>query len=224
MHKINWHTIWIIGAGRFGQPAAQRICNARPQTIVTLIDPEPLPPTVVDCRQIRSVQADGISFLVNALDGQNDPDWIVPAAPVHVAFEWMCRRLSSRFAVEPIPVPGSAVDHLPNPQPGSLGTLYVSNAAWVCPDDCPEPADCCTVTGKPHPCIVYRALQEIQTDGFESVAIRSRQLLPGVGGYSPDDLYQALNRVSTTTRPVLLSTACCCHGVIDAFRLNPLEI
>jgi len=223
MKKPNWHTIWIVGAGRFGQLAALRICEARPGCAVTLVDPRSLQQVDVSCNRIRPMQADGIQFLVEKLNGTDDPDWIVPAAPVHVAYEWIRSRLSSRYAIEPVAVSPAALDQLPNPQPGGIGTLYVSNATWTCPDDCPEPAEACSVTGEAHPCIVYRELQELESSGFESVVIRSRQLLPGVGGYTPQALYDALDKAEAAEGTVLLSTACRCHGVLNAFRLKPLN-
>ena len=222
MQNPNWHNIWIIGAGSFGQLAARRICTAQPQCAVTLVDPEPVQ-SIDECHtRIRQVQTDGIRFLVEKLDTTNQPDWIVPAAPVHVAYEYIRGKLSSHFSFEPAAFLPSAVKHLPNPQPGDTGTLYVSNATWICPDDCPEPADHCTVTEEAHPCFVYRVLQEISSESIESIAIRSHQLLPGVGGYAPRALFDALDRVRTSTNTVLLSTACRCHGVLNAFRLKPL--
>jgi hypothetical protein len=223
MEKPNWHTIWIIGAGRFGQLAARRIVKARPRCGITLVDPEVLQIDNIGATRVRQVNADGIEFLLENLDGTSEPDWIVPAAPVHVAYAWMRRRLSSQFSIEPVAVPLSVIDRLPNPQPAGLGTLFVSNATWICPDDCPEPAEACTVTGEAHPCIVYRELEILNPPGFASVVVRSRQLLPGVGGYTSQDLAVALERVAAAKGAVLLSTACRCHAVLDAFRLISLK-
>ena len=223
MHRPNWNSIWIIGAGRFGQLAGQRICKAWPQCAVTLVDSKPMHLENGLCNQIRWVHADGIRFLAEALNGKDDPDWIVPAAPVHVAYEWIRSKLALQFAFETVTIPRSAADRLPNPQPGKAGTLYFSNATWVCPDDCPEPVESCTVTGEAHTCIVYRTLEELQIKGFETVVIRSWQLLPGVGGYTPDALAAALDRVRAAKVQLLLSTACRCHGVMDAFRLISLK-
>jgi hypothetical protein len=223
MKTHNAKNIWIIGAGRFGQLAARRICKTWPQCTVTLIDPVKIP-AMNECRAgFRQVQMDGIAFLVQELGTENDPDWIVPAAPVHVAYEWMQSKLSGRFAIEPVTIPASAMEHLPNPQPGGPGTLYVSNATWICPDDCPEPADHCTFTKEAHSCIVYRELRNLSSDGFESIVIRSHQLLPGVGGYTPSALVDALDRVRTSRSTLLLSTACRCHAVLNAFQLKTLE-
>jgi hypothetical protein len=51
--------------------------------------------------------------------------------------------------------------------------------------------------------------------------IRSRQLAPGVGGYPPAALRQAEAASLAAPRSVLLATACKCHAVIDAFRIDP---
>lgn len=222
MQHPNWHNIWIIGAGRFGQLAAQRICTAQPQCAVTLVDPEPVQNIGGRRIRIKQIQMEGIAFLVERLEAAKAPDWIVPAAPVHVAYEYLRSKLSSQYSFDPAAIPPSAMKHLPNPLPGGHGTLYVSNATWICPDDCPDPADRCTVTDQAHPCVLYRVLQELSLESVDSITIRSRQLLPGVGGYSPQALVDALDRMRTSKSTVLLSTACRCHGVLNAFRLKPL--
>ena len=222
MHATIWHSIWIIGAGRFGQLAASRICKEQTRCAVTLIDPDPVSITNLHASGVRHMKADGVAYLVERLDGTHKPDWIVPAAPVHVAYEWVRGKLSSDFSIDPLAMPSEAMKILPHPQPGGFGTLYVSNANWICPDDCPEPAAYCTFTGEAHPCTVYQKLQELSIGNYKSVVIRSRQLLPGVGGYTPNELYEALDSVQAAKTPLLLATACRCHGVINAFQLKPL--
>ena len=63
-------------------------------------------------------------------------------------------------------------------------------------------------------------LKNIEFSSFRSVVICSRQLFPGVGGYAPHALFQALHEIEQSHHRILLSTACRCHGVLDAFRLS----
>ena len=56
--------------------------------------------------------------------------------------------------------------------------------------------------------------------GLKGIVIQSRQLAPGVGGYAPSELFEVLSLVRSAETPVLLSTACKCHGVINAFEVG----
>ncbi|MGD8613081.1 MAG: potassium transporter, partial [Desulfobacterales bacterium] len=94
----------------------------------------------------------------------------------------------------------------------------LSIADFKCPANCSEPDDICTHTGKPRPMILHEFLKSIQPKGFTSIVIRSHQLAPGVGGYTPAALFDALDQIKKMQSPVLLSTACSCHGVMNAFK------
>jgi hypothetical protein len=71
---------------------------------------------------------------------------------------------------------------IPNPMRGRKGELFTSLAHFLCPEDCPGPAQYCTTTKKR--CIkpLYQILNDLQGP-FESKVIRSLQLAPGVGGF-----------------------------------------
>jgi hypothetical protein len=96
----------------------------------------------------------------------------------------------------------------------------MSIADFECPENCPEPAGKCTHTGKPRPYRVYEKLAGIEYGGCRSIVVQSHQLSPGVGGFKPKALFQALEAVAVAERPVLLSTACTCHGVMHAFEVK----
>jgi hypothetical protein len=68
--------------------------------------------------------------------------------------------------------------------------------------------------------ILHEFLKSIRLKNFKSIVIHSHQLAPGVGGYKPADLFDALNQIKATHAPVLLCTACSCHGVVDAFKYS----
>lgn len=163
---------------------------------------------------------DGIRYLERHLINRRHPHWIIPAIPVHVAYGWIRAKLSSSRKPLSIPVPADLLGELPNPIKGSAGQLYISIADFKCPDDCSEPAEICTCTGKPRLMILHEYLKKIQCQDFKSIVIRSHQLAPGVGGYKPEELFKVLKKIKRTQKPVLLSTACSCHGVMHAFKLS----
>ena len=103
---------------------------------------------------------------------------------------------------------------LPNAMTGEGGAIYASIADFLCPDNCPEPADRCTHTGKARPVELFQVIHEIAGERCASVVLQSRQLAPGVGGYRPLALLNAFAQVRAANRPILLATACRCHGVM----------
>jgi hypothetical protein len=214
-------SIWIIGAGKFGLRAARVLRRKNSSADIIMIDRNDNA-----CRQaaglsFKTVCTDGIAFLAENLVGRAHPDWIVPSIPVHVAFAWLQMKLSEKYCVAQLAVPEDLARSLPNTFKGAGGELYMSNADFICPENCPEPDDICMHTGKPRPRILHKTLASIRYDGFRSIVIRSRQLSPGVGGYPPADLYRALADITAhSMHPVLISTACSCHGVMHALRIT----
>jgi hypothetical protein len=210
-------TIWIIGAGTFGLRAAETLGR---RADIVIIEKQ-----VGICRKLeelpyRIVCADGIDYLVKNLTSPDHPDWIVPAIPVHVAYAWVRAKLAVAHALESMPAPESLVAQLPNLIRGRQGELYVSNADFLCPENCAEPADKCTVTGKSRPRILFEYLSSLKANDLEPVVLQSRQLAPGVGGYRPQALFEVLQAVKQAARPVLIATACRCHGVIHTFKIK----
>lgn len=213
--------IWILGAGRFGRIAIERLRRQDPSASLTVVDRQIESIPDLDTDGVRLIAADAIDYLSEHLLAENatGPSWIIPAVPLHVAYEWMVRRLAGRFRIEKVAIPQAAKRCLPNLTAGEPGTVYASIADFICPADCPEPATLCTHTGRPRPCNLYRELEGLEPRGWTTVVVRSCQLLPGVGGYRPRDLFQALNTVSFSGTPILLATACKCHAVVDSFQL-----
>lgn len=211
-------TIWIIGGGKFGLISARALRRHRPEARLTIVEIDG--PT---CRQLaveafEVVAGEAVDYLDRHLKGPEHPDWIVPVVPVHLACAWVKRCLEARGRViAPLDVPRTLDALVVSALRGGDGTLYVSNADFTCPDNCPEPAGVCTHTGRPRPCIMHAKLAGLDLPGFTPVVVRSHQLLPGVGGYRPADLFAALDAAAAASGPVLLASACCCHGVVNAF-------
>ena len=209
---------WIIGGGKFGLRAVKKLSKKHSLTNLTIVEKEKTVCRQLDRLGFEVVCMDGIQYLERNLGSETYPDWIVPAIPLHVAFEWIRTKLSKTRIVQNIAVPQDLVTELPNPIKAETGQLYISIADFRCPENCPEPDEICTHTGKPRPMVLHEFLKSIQRKDVKTVVIRSHQLAPGVGGYSPRDLFAALNEIEAAQGPVSLSTACSCHGIMNAFK------
>jgi threonine dehydrogenase-like Zn-dependent dehydrogenase len=179
--KLKNKAIIIIGAGHFGQRAVTLLSSV-PHTSLWLVDRD-----VTKLKKIGNIGAeriaeDGIRFLANHFSQLAPSTFIIPAVPAHVAFEWLRTYINKRGTVEQVPVPKNFARRLPHPSDGREGSLLTSYADFRCPEDCPEPTNRCTVTGKKRGTPLYRLLTEAEPRGFSVHVIRSHQLAPGVGG------------------------------------------
>ena len=212
------NSFWIIGAGEFGFRAAERLGKKYPEADLTVVDKDQKALDNLKDFPAQRICMEAASYLEAHLNGQGEPDWIIPAVPIHLAFEWVRGKLIGKARVEVEPVPQEIGTMLPNPKRGTQGQLFVSYADFRCPDHCTEPYDMCTWTGKPRKGLLYKTIEEIVYKDYRSIVIRSRQLAGGVGGYQPDALKRSLAEVSRAKTPVLYATACLCHGVIHALK------
>ena len=211
--------VWVLGAGNFGLKAVGRLERLYPAAKVTAVDQKSdIAGLGAADGQVTYFRGDAVEFLEKELKQKGGPDWIVPAVPFHVACKWIKRRLSSLGPVTDMELPLELVDLLPNTLQGKNGELYSSIADFKCPDNCNEPSGRCRVTKKERPFLMYERLASIDLKPFRSVVVKSRQLCPGAGGYKPADLFRALEAVQQYRGPVLLSTACKCHAVLNAFQ------
>ena len=205
----------IIGCGHFGSRAVRRLLEKNPHSEITVVDRDEKSLKKVFDLPVERVVSDGLVYLDQVLLDGSSADYIIPAIPYHLAFELILFRLKSFGARRTKMVP---IHGLPNPLMGKTGDLYTSFADFLCPDNCPEPSQCCTVTGKRRSNPLFRILMDLKGP-FDARAIRSRQLGPGVGGYRPDDLIDLADQIRKakgTNRLFLISTACRCHGVTSA--------
>ena len=215
-------TYWIIGGGHFGQRSAHSIRQTEADSNILLIDEQSLICKQMERQGFEAVCMEGIGYLKTHLVERNHPDWIIPAIPVHVAYEWLKSKLVKRFMVTPIPLPNRLKAMLPNPIQSNSAEIYVSNADFICPENCSEPDEICTYTAQPRPRNLNDHLRDFYYKGFRSIVIYSQQLFPGVGGYTPKSLHRALTEIERSPGQILLGTACRCHGVINAFKLSLL--
>ena len=212
------HSYWIIGAGRFGTRAAKTLYKKYPESALTLVDQDQAALDHMGDFPSERVCQEGAAYLDVHLDSGLEPGWIIPAVPIHLAFEWLRLKMWNHGGMELLPVPVEIERLLPNPLKGPNGQLFASYADFVCPNNCREPFDRCTFTGKPRKGFLYRKIEEISYRDYSPIVIRSQQLAPGVGGYQPEALKRSLSQVTKSNTPILYATACSCHGVIHAFR------
>ncbi|MCP4687732.1 MAG: potassium transporter, partial [Desulfobacterales bacterium] len=83
-------TIWIIGMGHFGWRAYRGLENGPGDKRFVLVDPIEKNLQRTNAANCTLEKADGVSYLIKHLHKENPegaPDWIIPAAPVHLAAE-----------------------------------------------------------------------------------------------------------------------------------------
>jgi len=211
----NPHTYLIIGCGHFGSQAAERLFQKHPRSKIIIVDQSKKTLQKVSRLPVESAVCEGTSYLKQFLSKGRKTDYIVPAVPFHLAFEYILSQLKplggKRRKVPPL-------SGLPNPMKGKTDDLYTSLANFLCPEDCPEPAQYCTITKQGRPKPLYQILDDIKGP-FESKVVRSQQLAPGVGGVRPAVLLNLLENIKKRMEPhqtILISTSCRCHGVTSA--------
>jgi hypothetical protein len=207
--------IWILGAGRFGRIAAERLTARYPGADLLVVDHQ--------AKRLRKLH-DSLGIPVQYQDAVTfigrrplpEDQWIVPAVPLHVACLWLLQMLHRDGQVLSLAVPEAVDAQVPNPYRVPSGTVYASYATFLCPDACSEPEKLCTHTGRPRPGNLFEHLEGIDVPEFRVEVIRSWQLAPGVGGYRGVQLQAALRRIQEHPGRVMVATSCRCHAVIDA--------
>lgn len=213
---MQMESFWILGAGRFGTLAVQRILARKKVPRLVVVDRDGHVLEKLRDKSVETVEQDAIDFLVH-YPGLGS-EWIVPAIPVHVAFAWLCRQLAREGVVTQLAAPSILEQKVPNSLRAKTGALYASFATFRCPDDCDEPEESCTVTGEVREVDLFDVIRNIEVEGFVTQVVRSHQLAPGVGGYQLSVLWRLLEEARSTEKDILVATACRCHGVIDALR------
>lgn len=202
----------IIGCGRFGSRAAVKLFQKDPRSKIIVVDKSKKALQKISRLPVETVVDDGVSYLDQSFLKVQKIDYIIPAAPLHLAFEFILSQLKPLGAKKNRIPP---ISGLPNPVIGKTGDLYTSLANFLCSEDCPEPARYCTATGKRREKPLYQILKDLK-GSFESRVIRSEQLASGVGGFQPKvliNLLKDIQKKKDSGLTILISTASRCHGV-----------
>jgi hypothetical protein len=210
----------IIGCGRFGSRAAARLLQKNPRPKIIVVDRSKKALKKVSHLPVESEVCEGTLYLKQFLSRGRKADYIIPSVPFHLAFQFILSQSKPRGGKR---IQFPLLSGLPNPVIGKTGDLYTSLADFLCPEDCPEPSQYCTITKQRRLKPLYGILEDMK-ENFESNVIRSRQLAPGVGGYSPEalsDLFESIKKRMEPRRTILISTSCRCHGVISGLSFSP---
>jgi hypothetical protein len=205
--------IWVLGSGTFGVRAVRQLSGIHGAGSITLVDPSAQALDQATVIGINKVCEEGAAFLHKNLSESERPDWIVPALPIHLAWEWILLKLGQNHLVRS-PLPEILVSSLPNAITGDSGDIYVSHADFICPPNCSEPDQFCTRTGEPRKKDMYRLLAQMGQKDMPFFVIQSLQLGPGVGGYQPKTLFDLLDKIMGCQGLNAVVTACRCHGVV----------
>jgi len=205
----------IIGCGHFGRRSVETLVKKYPRSKIVVVDKHKKEFKKISRLSVETKVNDGVTYLKQFLSVSGKVDYIIPAVPFHLAFEYILSQLKPLGGKrEKVP----DLTGLPNPMRGKTGDLYTSIADFLCPEDCPEPAQYCTVTREKRGKSLYKILEDLRGP-FESKVIRSKQLGLGVGGYLSEDLLKIVREIKkagASDRLILISTACRCHGVTSA--------
>lgn len=204
----------VIGGGHFGGLAIERL-GGRVRLVV-----EPSPTRQLLGMGTPVKQADGVVVLEQMLSTPDRPRWVIPAVPLHLLKEWLVLSLADQNP-RGEKIPPHALPQVASLMPGPAGQFFLSLADFKCPDDCPEPARLCTVTGKPRGEDMWLRLSRTDWPQGRVGVLRSRQLAPGIGGLLVQEMLELRERIRPSVGCWLLATACRCHGVVDAVRFDP---
>lgn len=216
-------SVIIIGAGKFGKKATERLYKRYPTARFIIVDirNDAFSFNISQYVNIETVVYDGVKYLI---ENQINPySWIVPAIPLHLAFLWLHDiMMARRIELRPYPLPESLIKCLPNVFIYKDNCVFTSYATFVCPDTCSEPQDICTYTKKPRNPNLFDLIAASIPEGFFGLVFRSYQLAPGVGGYPAHHLYRArkwLESIHTGCR-LIVATACRCHGIVHGAQIE----
>lgn len=210
--------IWILGAGKFGRLAVESIARHLPEAEIFLVDKRAIE---VDIRRVTVFGEDGISWLAENMSRENAPDMVIPAIPVHMVAEWLKKKSKGKYTMTPASFPKHLMTRMPHPIQNGDSQVYVSHADFLCPDNCGEPESFCSHTGKERGEDMFRLLENLKDTGCTALVVRSHQLFPGVGGIYPADMWHLLDGAHNFPgKPLLIATACRCHGVVDCLQFD----
>lgn len=213
------HAVFVIGAGHFGMRAARLLLEAGGTGPLFVVDTDEGRLAAMRELPLERVACDGVRFLVENYTALHPDSTVVPAVPIHLAYEWLKGSLEGVYVFRQREVPGDIKCRLPQTWRADDGSLLLSFADYLCPDDCPEP-EYCTVTGERRDPTLHDLLAGLRPPDMDVHVIRSRQLAPGLGGYATAVLADAARRITAEVPGRwLLGTACRCHGVVSCFDI-----
>ena len=88
-------TYLIIGCGHFGRRAAERLLQKNPRPKIIIVDQNKEALQEASHLPVESAVCEGTLYLKQYLSKGRKTDYIVPAVPFHLAFEYILSQLKS---------------------------------------------------------------------------------------------------------------------------------
>lgn len=200
----------VAGHGTFGRLAVSRLKDSLPDARIIVIERNMDLESTEQGAGFTLIKSDAVSYLCNP-DHVKPTDWIVPMVPFHLAASVI---LGTTRGIRHCALPPGITSLIPNPFMVDPSTICCSRADFLCPDDCPE-GDVCTVTGETR-VPLWEQLEHLDIADMKVLVLRSRQILPGVGGYPFSDLREMSRRIQAGS--YILATSCKCHAVLTGVQ------
>ncbi|MCB2185179.1 MAG: hypothetical protein KQJ78_02095 [Deltaproteobacteria bacterium] len=216
--------VLVVGGGQFGRLALRRLTPLAakwgPLRGVIELEPEPELLDLAASLGVPVLTGPGAPLFAAALADPVPPRWTVPAVPRHLLVEWLELTLSGG-GITRHDLPGAWLPALPTVWQDPERTTVVSLAEGLCPDDCPEPPERCTATGRRRGEPLYQRLAAAPTPtGVNRAVLASHQLAPGVGGILLPEVLQLRRQIAALGGAWLVATACRCHGLAHHLNLD----
>lgn len=214
----------VIGGGRAGSRHARQLLKAvrsarlRGERLL-IVDRSPTCPAASEFRDDAEVSfawSDWRDFLVSWLGAASPSDHLVPAplAP-HLLWEWLAAELGAEPAEPP------RAWGLPYEQPGPGRELFLSAAAWLCPETCVEPAHCPVLHAPRDWDLGDLIEQRAGALGYRVAVFRCLHLAGGIAGIRVEAVQAARARLAGRAgERVLVATSSRCHAALGALTLR----
>lgn len=228
--------VLILGGGKYGTIALERLREKAERITVVDIDPECRAKAHVDSVASAEeapqgkrclVLGDGASYLSKLLERGDVPDFIVLTIPKNVMAALFISWVESMGMKAEYDTPSMLriADRFPGEyviaKDAIFGVLVVSYAkGYTCLDGCQEP-EICPVSGLRR----QRPMLDLVADAIEGDFVRvfeSRLLERDVGGVRGSEVFEAYKSFSAEVRRgmrLAIGTACRCHGIVNFIRV-----
>lgn len=198
--------IIVVGGGRIGEKASDYFFNLGKDFLI--IDHDE------NCRAAKKYPEKFLRAEAKELVEMTEkyrPDFIIPAAPLHVAAEALTslgykaddRMAESFFSY----LPSRIIISFSN------GSVAVSYNKDLCLENCRQP-EVCPITKIRKPTEMYELLKFCIPEAFVLV---SETIAAGIGGFK-GEVFLELVRKARNSNEMIVATACKCHGIVTALK------